>query len=248
MIFQLRTDIYIYKHEDIWLMSSKSKKQYIIAKHIYILITAKKIDGWHFKSQDKQPVGQIFLVGQNWLPVQNCSSILVACSAVIDALDDDDSIVAYDEGNNQILLRRSDETRHETRVRRLNKILADRIMNFIREIRQWEDTLSIEFKNCVYSDKEWAYKTLETVACDVCHQKVLVASLNTDCIMQTIKGCETIRTAHWLRNFASYEGKQYKMEPKGNLCSRKYKLYSEFCLDQSVEWVTGMYRVYCIIK
>ena len=154
---------------------------------------------------------------------------------VIDALDDDDSIVAYDEGNNQILLRRSDETRHETRVRRLNKILADRIMNFIREIRQWEDTLSIEFRNFVYSDKEWAYKTLETVACDVCHQKVLVASLNTDCIMQTIKGCEKIRTAHWLRNFASYEGKQYKMEPKGNLCSRKYKLYSEFCLDQSVE-------------
>ena len=153
----------------------------------------------------------------------------------IDSLDDEDSIVAFDEHNNQILFTRPDETEHETRVRRLNNILAQRIMNFIREIHEWEDTLKIEFRNFKFSDQEWAYQTLETVACDVMNQKVLVASLNTDCLMQTIKGCESIRTAHWLRNFANYEGRQYILEPKGNLCSRKYKLYSQFCLDQSVE-------------
>ena len=156
-------------------------------------------------------------------------------TSVIDVLDDDESVVVLSQGFTEIPVRRLGETQHGKRVRHLNNDLADRISNFIREIREWEHTLTIECKNFVYSDKEWAYKTLPIVASDVRSKTFLVASLNTDCLMQSIKGCESIRTAHWLMKFANHQGVQFKMEPKGNLSSREYKFYSEFCLDQSVE-------------
>ena len=155
--------------------------------------------------------------------------------SVVDALDDDDSVVLLTQGCETIPLRRLGETQHEERVRRINNQLADRIFKFVREIQEWEHTLTIECKNFVYADKKWAYDTLPIVAGSVRLQKVLVASLNTDCLMKSIKGAESIRTAHWLMKFANHEGEKFQMEPKGNLCSRKYKFYSEFCLDQSVE-------------
>ena len=154
---------------------------------------------------------------------------------VIDALDDNVSVVYMSKDDNEIPAPRLGETLHEIRVRRLNNDLADRIIEFINEIRQWEHQLIMEFKNFVYSDKEWAYCTLPTVASDIRSQKILVASLNMDCLMQNISGVETKRTAHWLMKFSNHKGEKFQMEPKGNLCTREYKFYSEFCLDQSVE-------------
>jgi len=156
---------------------------------------------------------------------------------LIDDLDDDASAVALYHNGNIAQVFRTNETVDERRVRRLNKRVSKRILAFVEHVRNWVDALSTEHRLMHFSDKRWAFEILPSVAHEIKEiGDLLVATGSERALLTRVRSVEDKRTAHFLKKFSNHDGRPYKMAPKGNLMKRSYLFFTEFCLQQEVEY------------
>ena len=155
---------------------------------------------------------------------------------LIDELDDDASAWALHPNGDVTTVYRN-ETNHERRVRRLNRKVSKKILEFVEHVRNWVDALSTEHRFMKFSDARWAFEILPAVAHEMKDMDdLLVAASSEKALLNRLRSVQDRRTAHFLQKFSNHDGRPYKMAPKGNLMKRNYLFYTEFCLNQQVEY------------
>ena len=102
---------------------------------------------------------------------------------LIDDLDNDASAYAlYPNGDVTEVV--CNETVDERRVRRLNRKVSKRILEFVEHVRNWVDALSTEHRFMHFADTKWAYETLPAVTHEIKEMDDLLVTAGSERALQ----------------------------------------------------------------